>query len=393
MSEISWLYINSVASQLILHFQVLIHIADAPCHGKQYHDSSVGDDYPDGDPKGLQLDHMMKKLADSSIHYYFGYINKRCTLPMINAFNTSLQAVSENLHSIQQFDAQDPHKLLEGVYRSVTCSISATKDVLLNGSKRARRNYIIDDTIPEWHSSPIQPEMVLVTPPPTTGSALEIASPSEPRKVKIARQPFADGQQKIVYHAFDEKLKDHIVLKQSKWSDERSNCIKRCFETAHIHAVAASFSAEFNRERPDDAYEIQFSKVGVMRVTNGSKHEFFTYEKFLEGGRYTKFNTNFYFLPGQDTEEDNIPSATCQAFSHYTWEKSGKILVVCDLQGITIRSKLKLTDPVIHYTHVLCHGSTNLGKAGIDQFFKIHVCNSFCRELKLTHPNYQQVEE
>ena len=360
--------------------QVLIHIADAPCHGKKFHNSSVGDVYPYGDPKGLQLDNLMKKIADSAIHYYFGYINKSCTLLMIKAFNTSLQAVSGNVHSVQQFDAQDPHKLLEGIYRSVTYSISATMDVLKTGTK-ILRTYEIDDSIPKWDSSLLESKMVLITPPPTNGAAAEISTPSQGMKVKIAKQPFAEGAQKIVYHGFDEQNKTHIVLKQSRWTDERSNCIERCLEAVQIHAVADSFSAEFNRERPDDAYEIQFSKVGVMQVTSKNQHQFFTYETYLQESEYKKFDTNFYCLPGQTKELDNIPSATCQAFSHYTWEKSGKKLIVCDLQGVIARSKLKLTDPVIHYTHV------NLGITGIEQFFKTHKCNNFCRKLKLKCPN------
>lgn len=31
--------------------KLIIHIADAPCHGKRYHD--VDDHYPTGDPDGL----------------------------------------------------------------------------------------------------------------------------------------------------------------------------------------------------------------------------------------------------------------------------------------------------------------------------------------------------
>jgi hypothetical protein len=33
--------------------RLVIHIADAPCHGTAYHGGKFRDDYPDGDPLGL----------------------------------------------------------------------------------------------------------------------------------------------------------------------------------------------------------------------------------------------------------------------------------------------------------------------------------------------------
>ena len=38
--------------------RVLIHITDAPCHGKKYHD--CGDSYPSGDPDGLQPENLVR---------------------------------------------------------------------------------------------------------------------------------------------------------------------------------------------------------------------------------------------------------------------------------------------------------------------------------------------
>ena len=32
--------------------RIMIHLADWPCHGTAYHDG-VSDNYPDGDPRGL----------------------------------------------------------------------------------------------------------------------------------------------------------------------------------------------------------------------------------------------------------------------------------------------------------------------------------------------------
>lgn len=327
----------------------------------------------------------MKGFVDKEITYYFGYINKSRTLSMIKAFNSSMQAQSNKIHSIQEFDVSDPNKLLEGVFRSVTSSITTTLVMLMSGDERQLRKYTIDDEVPDWDTLPTK--VVMTTPPPTIGSGVKLEVPNKPMKMKIAPQPFCEGAQRIVYHAFDEDSKEHIVLKCSKWADARSNSIKRCLEIAQVHAIAANFCAHFNRERPFlvRASEIQFLPVGVMQVTNNDEEQYFTYEHYLGSREYKKFNSNFNYV-FQDDDDDTL-SATCQAFSHYTWEKSGKQIIICDLQGIKIDQRAVLTDPAIHYTNVLCHGSTNLGKRGIEQFFRVHKCNDICRAMNLKHVN------
>ena len=370
---------------LLFHKQVLIHIADAPCHGDDYHNPLLEDNYPYGDPAGLQLDDLMKQLAEKDIVYYFGYIKKDDTSKMIKTFDASLKTQSNDIHSIKQFDVSDPASLLEGVLRSVTCSITTTLDILVSGGTRCPRDYTIDKSIPDWVT--LKSQKAMISPPPTIGHAPKREIPHQPLNVKIAPQPFDAGGQKLVYHAHDEDNKEHIVIKRSKWTDTRSNSIKRCIETAQVHAIAANYAATFNREVPIkvEASEIQFVSVGVMQVPDGSQPQYFTYEPYIEPskGGYMKFNSNFdYILSANKQDEDQIYNDTCQAFSHYTWVRSGKKLVICDLQGVKSR-KLMLTDPAIHHINILCHGSTNLGMKGILKFFQVHKCNDICRALKL----------
>ena len=343
---------------------MLIHIADAPCHGTTYHNLAHGDSYPRGDPAGLQLDDLMKQLAEKEISYHFGYIKKDATGKMIKAFDSVLQTQSNGLASIQKFDASDPTYLLEGVFNSVTCSIMAAL-----GSTRIPRNYTIDKGVPDWDT--LEAQQVMISPPPMTGHAPKREIPRQPMEIKIAPRPFAVGSQKLVYYAYDVAEQEHIVLKQSKWTDPRSNSIKRCLETANVHAIAANFSTAFNRKVSvcTEASHIEFVSVGVMLVPGGSQPQYFTYEPYimkLSRGGYMKFNNNLgYTLRADKYDEDQIYTDTCQAFSHYTWVKSEKTLVVCDLQGIKSHFKLILTDPAIQYTNILCHGSTNLGMKGI----------------------------
>jgi hypothetical protein len=50
--------------------RAVIHICDAPCHGKRFH-KGLDDDFPDGDPKGLEISKIIKEIVESNIDYYF----------------------------------------------------------------------------------------------------------------------------------------------------------------------------------------------------------------------------------------------------------------------------------------------------------------------------------
>ena len=183
---------------------MLIHVADSPCHGTKYHNLSYGDYHPRGDPAGLQLDDLMKQLAEKEISYYFGYIKKDATGKMIEVFASALQTQSNGLASIKQFDVSDPTYLLEGVFTSVTSSVMAAL-----GNERTPRDYTTNKGIPDWDT--LEPQQVMISPPPMIGHAPKREVPCQPMEVKIARQPFVVGGQKLVYHAYDVDRQQHIV--------------------------------------------------------------------------------------------------------------------------------------------------------------------------------------
>ncbi|CAN0093175.1 unnamed protein product, partial [Ectocarpus sp. 12 AP-2014] len=90
------------------------------------------------------------------------------------------------------------------------------------------------------------------------------------------------------------------------------------------------------------------------------------------------------------------PTDYLQAFSHFSFVRSGHKRLVCDLQGVECpglpdnpfcAGVYELTDPVIHSNSQIARqqmfGRTDLGKKGMHKFFRTHVCNDVCRLLKL----------
>lgn len=83
-SELSW---NS-STRLIIHF------ADAPCHGSKYH--RCEDSYPGGDPNGLNPEDLLKIIIQKRVDYYFMKINSTTDL-MVNIFQQVFESCGKEM--------------------------------------------------------------------------------------------------------------------------------------------------------------------------------------------------------------------------------------------------------------------------------------------------------
>jgi len=113
---------------------------------------------------------------------------------------------------------------------------------------------------------------------------------------------------------------------------------------------------------------------------NGRQGQAFLLEREIRG-EFEKFNSNTGWNSGVDPILD--------AFSHWTWVETGGDKLVCDLQGHRGDGGLPylgdpyyylLTDPAI-CSECREYGENDLGKAGINAFFKHHACNEWCDKL------------
>jgi hypothetical protein len=138
---------------------------------------------------------------------------------------------------------------------------------------------------------------------------------------------------------------------------------------------AVQYAEEWN-QFCEPAKEIMIT-VGDVHVVHGDK---FLVEPLIR--EYRKFTSNSGWI--EDSNEHAV--LAMEAFSHFTYHRSGGNLLVCDLQGRLkkdrfskkhMKSRFELTDVAICSRQRL-YGPTDLGEKGIDSFFSNHVCNQFC---------------
>ena len=374
---------------------MLIHIADAPCHGRDYHGGTVSDNYVDGDPAKILHNDVMENVAKQGIQYYFGHIKKRTTAKMISILNKSLRSFSRQTQMIEEFDASDPTMLNDAVYSSVVSSVAATTEMLTGGATPLR-DFELDHTRPD--SSKLIPLDGRKTPclsrSPScladlqTPGGEDVELPTDPVIVKRAPNPFSTGGVRLAFYGFVEQTREWVVLKLFKRTGPQWESPKRFVEVSQVHKIAAAYAEEFNSVKPKKAPKLEVLRVDLVQLPEDEQSQWYTMERFIEG-KYEKFNGN----NGYVAASTDPFTAAMQTFSHYTWVKSEKQLLICDLQGVRTGTGVLLTDPAIHAREFHKYGKTNLGPKGMRKFFETHYCNGFCKEMKLEQsirqPDYQ----
>ena len=249
----------------------------------------------------------------------------------------------------------------------------------------AVRRSTFDTNIPNWSSTAIIETYGKKTPPvainqlsdlQTKGSAID--PPSVDVCFKVAPNPFTEGTESHIYHGYDVSNRRNIILKKHKRTAPEFNS-RECYMTKlEVYSIASVYAREFNcdKTKGTGAMELVFSPVDVVQY-NGS--EFYLWEPVISG-KIEKFSTNSGIVRSSPHND------LLQAFSHYTWVRSGKTLVVCDLEGVVQSGSVTLTDPAIHSRGPAGrYGHTDAGYKGIQRFFSTHVCESTCRRMGLQH--------
>ena len=114
--------------------KALLHICDAPCHGKRF-SSNVTDDHPAGDPNNLKINDLLTNISKRGILYFFTEINSLTEI-MIQEFNKELDQIDKS-SQIRVFKLNSADDLTEVFASSVTLTIENTRSLTLNSNPNA----------------------------------------------------------------------------------------------------------------------------------------------------------------------------------------------------------------------------------------------------------------
>ena len=205
-------------------------------------------------------------------------------------------------------------------------------------------------------------------------------------RLSLSKQKFASGSFRDAYHAtaLSELSSGKYVLK--KFKEDQVQEIERLFSSMEIHtrkmvqmnSLARNFAQKLATEAPVEyGSHLSYNKVYFGKLYG----QCVTVECYMDG-TFKKHVNNTGDVCGDGSEI----SSKGKTFSHYTYAKSGKKLMVLDIQGV----EYSLCDPEIATSELLDNSDNsiffccgNLSSQAIDKFKKEHTCNRFCDLLGL----------
>ena len=137
--------------------RLLIHIADAPCHGIQFHDG-VGDHYPSGDKYGRSIEDQLRLLYERCkvSTYFFCHLNTS-TRKMLREFR---RAAGGGL-TIEEEQFKNITNIPEKVITLSRGTIQKTLTVVAGGAAHITAdmkyvNEVVVTAVPSWSDIPLQ---------------------------------------------------------------------------------------------------------------------------------------------------------------------------------------------------------------------------------------------
>jgi hypothetical protein len=420
----------------------IIHIADAPPHGRTLHDiSDVGDDYanPGSEPHGLTHEPLLKQMVGLNINYALLRINNStdrmaftffqayaaasadCMLHKLNVYYREACDISADFCSgfrgrgnskcsakagllFEEQELGTTYSALRHlVVKNVTTSASRTA-VRLSASARTSKAEAdtkldtnlaaidegVEDTddaqwdTPGWLNETLMVEGFSPDVMVHGASTLEdMMAHDDNIKMNITELTIYKRSRPFAQGAMRVAFYARTAASTNRFVvklfKRGRKRLAHLAEDMRCQALCKAFALEFNALSGEE-HSIDFIVTTCLKSRSEmvSGDECMSLEPFIEG-TYIKYNNNCGYV--NENNPDDRSNQAAQAFSHFTFERSRGCFLVSDLQGVGNI----LTDPAIH---TLDHerfklADTNLNEEGFKFFFSTHVCNVICGKLGL----------
>lgn len=191
-------------------------------------------------------------------------------------------------------------------------------------------------------------------------------------EVRVSPDPFARGTLRAAHRAALRRrpsgVEEDAVVKFAL--DARTPASAH-FADAERQTRCAAWARRFNESGAPR--RVRFLPARVVELADRPGRPSCGCEPFV-AGRFVKLNNNV----GAAAAGSDLESDTAQAFSHFTWERSGHTTLICDIQGF---AGGVYTDPQVH---TVGGGSDDhFSRTGVRAFLARHRCNDICRMLGL----------
>eukprot|EP00475_Leptophrys_vorax_P043497 TRINITY_DN8392_c1_g1_i1.p1 TRINITY_DN8392_c1_g1~~TRINITY_DN8392_c1_g1_i1.p1 ORF type:complete len:589 (+),score=172.14 TRINITY_DN8392_c1_g1_i1:66-1832(+) len=349
--------------------RVAIHFADAPCHGSQYHETSVDDDYPSGTP-GINLPDQLANLRNTfQVQYFFSHIKKHHTEKMIRVLNEEMKS-----NYISEIELSDKDNLANLVVSTVTQAVGKTFTISESKLGEGKSEFEIDPEAPmSWTGIPTRTATVTRCSPYSSMDDIKNSTLRldvlDSARVQIASTVMGEGRVRYARHGtlkFTTSSKtEKMIFKQLKEESKSEDMKNKLLGSVEESAVAAWLANEFNNSsaRPGS----KTVEVLQSALVETSDKKLYTVEQALPEGAFVKFVDNSGHVFEEFLDSRDGP-ATLPCFMKFTRDLSDGWLMVADLQGVETADKYILTDPVILCEDGSRFTSTNLGKDMIKKF-------------------------
>ncbi|KAL4429266.1 hypothetical protein ABPG74_013572 [Tetrahymena malaccensis] len=416
---------------------MIIWIADSPCHGEEFHDKSVKDDYPQDN--GEDIKKLLKQICDLDIDIYFFKITDT-TDKMINILEkqafvndkiikqTKLQQNNFSKNVLKSYFGSLSESAYGEFYKYVK-QLDKTKQIqkslVIKGQMKEYQQKILlqqeyFDSLNNYNTRTIQEEDIqnikeiqfkdaeLISYKFKLNSNINIIelTQDEPIELGVSENIIGQGAFKETYLAQDQKNGNMYVLK--KFKDSNQFDFDNLLMEYYIQLIAQNIRDDFIQKLKSNTDKSEHKDLKIFFddqyiVKDQLNNQFYMME-LAKNGFKKYINTDQQQLNNQNESQQQL----FQSFLHFSFEYSSFDFMLSDIQGfgntlndISIHSQTLIDNFKVHkQTQLLeqflkkkCVNMegfqintpiySNLGNVGIVLFFNQHKCNKYCKSLNL----------